>query len=122
MARPRSRLQPWPSPSSKSRKRLRATSSEHLKLTNGCECRINLVVITPLAENLPGPSANKPGDVYVLRLQLVVDDFAHTSEFSLSSVYAMNGKTVEIDNTDAEGRLVLSGMLHAHRWCSFRLY
>jgi leucyl aminopeptidase len=25
------------------------------------------------------------------------------------SVYAMNGKSVEIDNTDAEGRLILSG-------------
>ena len=27
------------------------------------------------------------------------------------SVYAMNGKTVEVDNTDAEGRLVLSDTL-----------
>jgi len=25
--------------------------------------RINLVVVTPLCENLPGPSANKPGDM-----------------------------------------------------------
>lgn len=25
------------------------------------------------------------------------------------SVYAMNGKSIEIDNTDAEGRLILSG-------------
>ncbi|KDQ09031.1 hypothetical protein BOTBODRAFT_117777 [Botryobasidium botryosum FD-172 SS1] len=48
---------------------------------------INLVVVTPLCENLPGPSANKPGDV----------------------IYAMNGKTIEIDNTDAEGRLILAG-------------
>lgn len=51
---------------------------------------INLVVVTPLTENLPGPSANKPGDV----------------------VYAMNGKTIEIDNTDAEGRLVLSDAIY----------
>ncbi|KAG8926227.1 hypothetical protein FRC02_009058 [Tulasnella sp. 418] len=51
---------------------------------------INLTVITPLAENLPGPSANKPGDVIV----------------------AMNGKTVEIDNTDAEGRLILSDAIY----------
>ena len=28
---------------------------------------------------------------------------------SLSSIYTMNGKSVEVDNTDAEGRLVLSG-------------
>lgn len=27
-----------------------------------------------------------------------------------NSIYAMNGKSVEIDNTDAEGRLVLAGM------------
>lgn len=25
------------------------------------------------------------------------------------SVYAMNGKSVQIDNTDAEGRLILAG-------------
>jgi len=49
--------------------------------------RINIVAVAPLCENLPGPSANKPGDV----------------------ITAMNGKTVEVDNTDAEGRLVLSG-------------
>lgn len=29
------------------------------------------------------------------------------------SVYAMNGKSIEIDNTDAEGRLVLAGMSYA---------
>ncbi|KAL4070320.1 cytosol aminopeptidase family, catalytic domain-containing protein [Scleroderma citrinum] len=51
---------------------------------------INVVAVTPLCENLPGPSANKPGDV----------------------VYAMNGKSVEIDNTDAEGRLVLADALY----------
>lgn len=27
------------------------------------------------------------------------------------SIYAMNGKSVEVDNTDAEGRLVLSGLI-----------
>ncbi|KAG6380599.1 cytosol aminopeptidase family [Boletus reticuloceps] len=51
---------------------------------------INVVTLTPLCENLPGPSANKPGDV----------------------IYAMNGKSVEIDNTDAEGRLILADALH----------
>ncbi|KAF8587050.1 leucine aminopeptidase [Ramaria rubella] len=54
------------------------------------ELPINLVTVTPLTENLPGPTATKPGDI----------------------VYAMNGKTVEIDNTDAEGRLVLSDALY----------
>jgi len=51
---------------------------------------INLIVATPLTENLPGPSATKPGDV----------------------IYAMNGKSVEVDNTDAEGRLVLADAIH----------
>ncbi|KAF8525627.1 leucine aminopeptidase [Gautieria morchelliformis] len=51
---------------------------------------INVVTVTPLTENMPGPSATKPGDI----------------------IYAMNGKTVEVDNTDAEGRLVLSDALY----------
>ncbi|KAF8899387.1 leucine aminopeptidase [Infundibulicybe gibba] len=51
---------------------------------------INLIVCTPLTENMPGPSATKPGDI----------------------VYAMNGKSVEVDNTDAEGRLVLSDAIY----------
>ncbi|KAF8548068.1 hypothetical protein OG21DRAFT_1449621 [Imleria badia] len=51
---------------------------------------INVVAVAPLCENLPGPSANKPGDI----------------------VYAMNGKSVEIDNTDAEGRLILADALY----------
>ncbi|PCH33010.1 hypothetical protein WOLCODRAFT_147118 [Wolfiporia cocos MD-104 SS10] len=51
---------------------------------------INLKVLAPLTENLPGPTASKPGDI----------------------IYAMNGKSVEIDNTDAEGRLVLADALY----------
>ncbi|KAJ7144822.1 cytosol aminopeptidase family, catalytic domain-containing protein [Mycena crocata] len=51
---------------------------------------INLVVLTPLAENMPSGTATKPGDI----------------------IYAMNGKSVEVDNTDAEGRLVLSDALY----------
>lgn len=51
---------------------------------------INLTVVTPLTENLPGPSATKPGDI----------------------VYAMNGKSIEVDNTDAEGRLVLADAIY----------
>ena len=30
---------------------------------------------------------------------------------TIDSIYAMNGKSIEVDNTDAEGRLVLSGMI-----------
>lgn len=48
--------------------------------------RINVIAIVPATENMPSGSAQRPGDV----------------------VRAMNGKTIEIDNTDAEGRLVLA--------------
>lgn len=51
---------------------------------------VNLVVTTPLTENMPGGRATKPGDI----------------------VYAMNGKSIEVDNTDAEGRLVLSDAIY----------
>lgn len=27
--------------------------------------RVNVVTVTPLTENLPGPTATKPGDMYV---------------------------------------------------------
>lgn len=48
--------------------------------------KINVLGIVAAAENLPGGGAQKPGDV----------------------VKAFNGKTIEIVNTDAEGRLVLA--------------
>jgi len=51
---------------------------------------INMVTCIPLTENMPGPSATKPGDI----------------------IYAMNGKSVEVENPDAEGRLVLADALH----------
>lgn len=51
---------------------------------------VNLVGLIPAAENLPGGRAYKPGDL----------------------VTAMSGKTVEIVNTDAEGRLVLCDAMH----------
>ncbi len=47
---------------------------------------VNVVAIAALAENLPGPNATRPGDV----------------------VRAMTGKSIEILNTDAEGRMVLA--------------
>ena len=48
--------------------------------------RIRISAIAPLTENMPGGSATKPGDVLTTR----------------------NGKTIEVLNTDAEGRLVLA--------------
>ena len=50
---------------------------------------VNVVAIAALAENMPGGAASRPGDV----------------------VRAMNGKTIEIISTDAEGRLVLADAL-----------
>jgi leucyl aminopeptidase len=47
---------------------------------------VHVVAIAALAENMPGGSATRPGDV----------------------VKAYSGKTIEIINTDAEGRLVLA--------------
>ena len=55
---------------------------------------INVIAIAPCTENLPGGHATKPGDV----------------------VTSMSGKTVEVINTDAEGRLVLiDGVTYAQR-------
>ncbi len=51
--------------------------------------KVNLVVIVPACENMPSGRAVKPGDV----------------------VKSMSGKTIEILNTDAEGRLILCDAL-----------
>lgn len=59
------------------------------------ELPLRVIGITPLVENLPGASAIKPGDI----------------------VKAANGKTVEILNTDAEGRLILAdALLYAQKY------
>jgi len=47
---------------------------------------VNVMAIAPCTENMPSGSATKPGDV----------------------VYASNGTSIEVINTDAEGRLVLA--------------
>jgi leucyl aminopeptidase len=51
---------------------------------------VKLVAVVGATENLPSDRAVKPGDI----------------------VTAANGKTIEINNTDAEGRLVLADCLH----------
>jgi leucyl aminopeptidase len=57
-------------------------------LKAACELKIpiNLIGILPATENLPGGAAAKPGDV----------------------VKAIDGKTIEIISTDAEGRMTLA--------------
>lgn len=47
---------------------------------------VNVIGIVPTTENMPGGRAQRPGDV----------------------VRAMSGKTIEVINTDAEGRLILA--------------
>jgi succinate dehydrogenase/fumarate reductase-like Fe-S protein len=42
---------------------VRPHATSDLKTYNVVFLSINLVVVTPLCENLPGPSANKPGDM-----------------------------------------------------------
>jgi leucyl aminopeptidase len=56
--------------------------------------KVNVVGIAPATENMPSGKATKPGDV----------------------VKAMNGTTIEIVNTDAEGRLILAdGLCYAQK-------
>lgn len=51
--------------------------------------KLNLTVVVPAVENMPAHNASKPGDV----------------------VKSMSGQTIEILNTDAEGRLILCDAL-----------
>ena len=51
--------------------------------------KVNAIAFVPSSENMPGPGANKPGDI----------------------VTARNGKSIEVNNTDAEGRLILADAL-----------
>ncbi|CAH2299874.1 cytosol aminopeptidase [Pelobates cultripes] len=56
---------------------------------------LNIIGLAALCENMPNGRANKPGDV----------------------VKAKNGKTIQVDNTDAEGRLLLADALcYAHNF------
>ncbi len=86
-----------------------AENMEHMKadMTGGAEVLaamratarlklpVHLISILPVAENMPGGRAMKPGDI----------------------VTTLSGKTVEVQNTDAEGRLILSdGLAYATRY------
>ena len=60
-----------------------------LKAVAQMKLPLNLTVIVPATENMPGGAASKPGDI----------------------VTSMSGQTIEILNTDAEGRLILCDAL-----------
>ncbi len=60
-----------------------------MSLISKMKLKVNVIGLVPSSENLLGASANKPGDIVKFR----------------------NGKTAEILNTDAEGRLILADAL-----------
>jgi leucyl aminopeptidase len=51
---------------------------------------INIICVIPLAENMPSGKSMKPGDIII----------------------TSSGKSIEVDNTDAEGRIILADALH----------
>jgi len=51
---------------------------------------VRVICVVPATENMPGGKAQKPGDIQT----------------------AMSGKTIEVLNTDAEGRLILADAIH----------
>jgi leucyl aminopeptidase len=57
-----------------------------IKAASRLELPVNIIGILPAAENMPGGNASKPGDI----------------------VTSITGKTIEIVNTDAEGRLAIA--------------
>jgi leucyl aminopeptidase len=60
-----------------------------LRACAAMKLKLNVVGIIPTTENMPGGAATKPGDV----------------------VTSMSGQTIEVLNTDAEGRLILCDAL-----------
>ena len=60
-----------------------------------CKAKLNVVGLIPTCENMPSGRATKPGDI----------------------VKSMSGQTIEVLNTDAEGRLILADALtYAERY------
>lgn len=66
-----------------------ATVLACVRVARALKLPVRVVALTPLTENMPGGSACRPGDILRMR----------------------NGRTVEVDNTDAEGRLILADAL-----------
>jgi leucyl aminopeptidase len=58
---------------------------------------LNLVGLIPAAENMPGPDAYRPGDI----------------------ITTLDGKTIEVLNTDAEGRIVVADAI-AHARLTYK--
>jgi leucyl aminopeptidase len=60
-----------------------------MKAVANLKLPVKVIGITPVCENMPGSKAQRPGDI----------------------LHISNGKTVEVLNTDAEGRLILADAL-----------
>lgn len=59
------------------------------------ELKKNIVVLVPAVENMPSGSSYRPGDI----------------------LHSMSGKTIEVLNTDAEGRIILAdALIYAKRY------
>jgi leucyl aminopeptidase len=58
---------------------------------------LNLIGLIPAAENMPGPEAYRPGDI----------------------ITTLDGKTIEVLNTDAEGRIILADAI-AHARLTYK--
>jgi leucyl aminopeptidase len=64
-----------------------------LRAASALSLPLNVAAVVPMAENMPSGSAYRPGDV----------------------LHSLSGKTIEVLNTDAEGRLILADALHYAR-------
>lgn len=72
-----------------------ATTLGIIDLVTKLKLKKHVIGLLPIAENMPGRHATRPGDI----------------------VKSMSGKTIEIMNTDAEGRLIMADALtYAHRY------
>jgi leucyl aminopeptidase len=67
-----------------------ATMVGAMKALAALKPNVKVICVVPSTENMPGGKAQKPGDIQT----------------------AMSGKTIEVLNTDAEGRLILADGVH----------
>lgn len=66
-----------------------ATALATVRAAHALRLPVRVVALAPIAENIPSATSYRPGDILRMR----------------------NGKTVEVENTDAEGRLILADAL-----------
>ena len=67
-----------------------ATMLGIMRAVAGLKPNVKVICVVPSTENMPGGKAQKPGDIQT----------------------SMSGKTIEVLNTDAEGRLILADGVH----------